>query len=186
MDKLLDRYCALLNLLMAVALVGMCIMVFGNVVLRYAFNSGLTLSEEFSRWGLVWLTFIGAVVALKEGGHLGTDAIVSRLPRLGKLICLIIGSVLMIYVSWLLLVGALTQTKINMNVMAPASGLPVAIVYSAGVFFGGSAIIILLYGLWKVLSGHSSDQELVMVRGSEELEEVEHLYGVKIDKGEPK
>ena len=28
----------------------MVVLVFGNVVLRYAFNSGLTMSEEVSRW----------------------------------------------------------------------------------------------------------------------------------------
>ena len=37
----------------------MVVLVFGNVVLRYAFNSGLTMSEEVSRWLFVWLTFMG-------------------------------------------------------------------------------------------------------------------------------
>ena len=180
MNKLLDRYCILLNVLMGIALVGMTVMVFGNVVLRYLFNSGITLSEELSRWLLVWMTFIGSVVALKEGGHLGTDVIVSRLPNFGKKLCLVIGNLMMIYASWLLLTGSLTQAKINSNVMAPASGIPVAVVYVAGVFFGVSAILVLLNGLWTVLSGQSRDSELIMVRGSEEveevLEEVKHMH----------
>jgi hypothetical protein len=46
----------------------MVVMVFGNVVLRYAFNSGITVSEELSRWLFVWMTFMGAVVALKDHG----------------------------------------------------------------------------------------------------------------------
>src|SRR2546423_2066887 len=44
----------------------MMILVFGNVVLRYALNSGITMSEEMSRWLFVWMTFLGAIVALKE------------------------------------------------------------------------------------------------------------------------
>ena len=40
---------------------------------------------------------MGAVVALREHGHLGTDALVSRLPRLGKKICLVLAQVAMLY-----------------------------------------------------------------------------------------
>ena len=50
----------------------MVVMVFGNVVLRYGFNSGITVSEELSRWLFVWMTFLGAIVALRNArppGH---------------------------------------------------------------------------------------------------------------------
>ena len=50
-------------------------MVFGNVVLRYAFNSGIAVSEELSRFFFVWLTFIGAIVAMRDGAHLGMDTL---------------------------------------------------------------------------------------------------------------
>ena len=58
----------------------MVVLVFGNVVLRYAFNTGITVSEEVSRWLFVWLTFLGAIVAMQEHGHLGVDMLVARLP----------------------------------------------------------------------------------------------------------
>jgi len=57
----------------------MVVLVFTNVVMRYAFNSGITISEELSRWLFVWMTFMGAIVALRERAHLGTDTLVSRL-----------------------------------------------------------------------------------------------------------
>ena len=38
----------------------MLAMVFGNVVLRYAFNSGITVSEELSRWAFVWMIWTAA------------------------------------------------------------------------------------------------------------------------------
>ncbi len=81
MTRLIDRYCRLLNGVIALFLAIMVVLVFGNVVLRYGFNSGITVSEEVSRWLFVWLTFLGAIVALHEHGHLGTDMLVSRLPR---------------------------------------------------------------------------------------------------------
>lgn len=159
MGKLLDHYCRLLNLFMAVALVLMTSMVFGNVILRYLFNSGITLSEEFSRWLLVWVTFVGAVVALRKGGHLGTDVLLAHLPAWGKRLCLVIAQLMMLYATWLLFSGSLQQAIINSTVMAPASELPMAIVYAAGVFFSVSAFVILLYGLWCTVVGKPATAE---------------------------
>ncbi len=87
----------------------MVVLVFGNVVLRYGFNTGITVSEEVSRWLFLWMTFLGAVVALREHAHLGTDMLVSRLPRAGKQVCLVIAQLAMLYVTWLLLKGSWTQ-----------------------------------------------------------------------------
>ena len=64
--KLIARYCQLLTLITVVCLFLMVIMVFGNVVMRYAFNSGITVSEELSRWLFLWLIFLGASVAVHE------------------------------------------------------------------------------------------------------------------------
>ena len=84
MRSSMRRYCKVLEAVIAVCLAVMVVMVFGNVVLRYGFNSGITVSEELSRWLFVWLTFLGAVVALREHAHLGTDMLVSRLPPAGQ------------------------------------------------------------------------------------------------------
>jgi TRAP-type C4-dicarboxylate transport system permease small subunit len=175
MTKVLDVYCRVLEGLIALALAIMVLLVFGNVVLRYAFSSGITVSEEASRWLFVWLTFLGAIVALKEHGHLGSDMLVSRLPVAGKKACLVIGHVLMLYITWLLFEGSLAQAKINWDVEAPVTGASVAIFYSAGVVFAVSSGVILLRDLWRVLSGQLSEAELVMVKESEEAGELEAL-----------
>jgi TRAP-type transport system small permease protein len=49
--------------LLALCLAGMVIAVFGNVVLRYGFNSGINASEELSRLLFVWMVFLGATLA---------------------------------------------------------------------------------------------------------------------------
>jgi TRAP-type transport system small permease protein len=100
MSKVLDGCCRVLEVLMAAALAIMVVLVFGNVVLRYGFNSGITVSEEVSRWLFVWLTLLGAIVAMREHAHLGSDMLVSRLPVIGKKICLVVGHVLMLYITW--------------------------------------------------------------------------------------
>lgn len=44
-----------------------------QIVLRFAFTSSLPWSEEVVRCLLIWLTFIGASVAVREGALVGLD-----------------------------------------------------------------------------------------------------------------
>jgi TRAP-type transport system small permease protein len=175
MTRVIDGYFWLLKVLIALFLAIMVVLVFGNVVLRYAFNSGITVSEEVSRWLFVWLTFLGAIVAMREHGHLGVDSLVKRLPASGKKACLIVSQVLMLYVTWLLLVGSWEQTVINWDVAAPASGLSTGLFYGVGIVFSISAGLILLADLVRAVSGRLSDADLIMVKESEEQEELETL-----------
>jgi len=135
MDKFVDKACKGIEFLIALGLAIMVVLVFGNVVLRYGFNSGITVSEEVSRWLFIWGTFLGAIVALREHGHLGIDMVVSRLPAWGKKICLVAGHALMLFIVVLLFKGCLEQMKINWDVSAPSTGAPMAIVYAAGLVF---------------------------------------------------
>tara|TARA_B100001105_G_C22368452_1_gene433784 strand:+ start:852 stop:1457 length:606 start_codon:yes stop_codon:yes gene_type:complete len=175
LDAVIQRFCRAIDLLIAAALAVMVVLVFGNVVLRYAFNSGIAVSEEVARWLFVWLCFMGAVAALKEGGHLGTDMLVGRLPVRGKRLCLVLGHVLMLYITWLFFQGSWQQAAINMDVEAPVTGAPVALFYATGVFFSVCAGALLLLQLARALTGRLRESELVMVKESEEQAELESL-----------
>ena len=175
MTRIVDAYFHLLKAAIALCLAVMVVLVFGNVVLRYAFNTGITLSEEVSRLLFVWLTFLGAIVAMREHGHLGVDTLVKRLPAAGKKACLVVSILLMLYATWLLLVGSWQQTLINVGVASPAAGFSMGLLYGVGVLFAVSAGVILLHDLYRVVTGKMSEDELVMVKESEEQEELETL-----------
>ncbi|OYU92461.1 MAG: C4-dicarboxylate ABC transporter permease [Burkholderiales bacterium PBB5] len=176
MDKLLNGYTRLLEWLMAGLLAVMVLLVFGNVVLRYVANSGITVSEELSRWLFVWMTFLGAIVAVKEHAHLGTDMLIARLGHAGKKVCLIAGQVLMLYATWLMFTGSLAQARINLEVEAPVSGLSVAIFYASGVVFAVSTGLMLLRDLWRTVTGQASVEALSAIRESEDLAQVDELH----------
>jgi len=175
MNRIIDGYFWLLKALIALFLAIMVVLVFGNVVLRYAFNSGITVSEELARWLFVWLTFLGAIVALREHGHLGVDSLVRRLPLKARKACFIVSQLLMLLVTWLLLTGSWAQTMINWDVTAPASGLSVGWFYGVGLVFALSSGAILIVELVRALTGRISEEELVLVKESEEQEEFEAL-----------
>ncbi|MBS1226745.1 MAG: dctQ [Proteobacteria bacterium] len=168
MTRIVDWYFHALKAMVVFFIASMVVLVLGNVILRYGFNSGITVSEELSRWGFVWLTFTGAVIAMREHTHLGMDTVVSKLPVLGKKICYVLSHVIMIGCVLLFMSGAYDQTMINIGVEAPASGLSSGFFYGVGLFFGVPALLILLYDLYMMVSGQLKDEELVRIRESEE------------------
>lgn len=176
MKKVVDGYFHLLKVVMVLCLALMVILVFGNVVLRYGFNSGITVSEELARIFFVYLTFLGAIVGMREHLHLGVDSLVRRLPVAAKKTCLIISQLLMLYATWLFGKGSWQQTIINLHSAFPVTGLSMGLLYGVGVLFAVSVGAIILNDLYRVLTNKISDDELVMVKESEELTEFEELH----------
>jgi TRAP-type C4-dicarboxylate transport system permease small subunit len=168
LQNLIDRFCGLLSAVMVLFLALMVVMVFGNVVLRYGFNSGITVSEELSRWLFVWMTFLGALVALRSHAHLGTDSLVSRLPVVGKKICLGLTHVLMLFLCAVMFRGAWQQTVINWSSTSAVMEASMAWFYAAGLMFSIFAFLFILNDFWKLVSGQLADDELVGIIESEE------------------
>lgn len=169
MQKLIDLICRGFSFLMVLCLALMVVMVFGNVVLRYGFNSGLTASEELSRWLFVWLTFLGAVVAIRNHAHLGTDSLLVRLPVAGRKVCLVLSHLLMLYMCWLMFRGAVQQTEINLDTTSAVMQVSMGWFYGSGGVFAVFAALILVHELWKLVTGQLADTDLIGVRESEEV-----------------
>ena len=170
LERVIDGYCKAIGYLIAAMLAVMVVLVFGNVVMRYAFNSGFTISEELSRWLFVWLTFLGAVVALRSNSHLGTDMLVGRLGSAGKRICMGIALALMLYCLWLLFKGSYDQTIINWSSTSAVMEVSMAWFYSAGMVMAVLGALIVLSDLWRLVTGKLDDDHLVLMQESEEAQ----------------
>ena len=184
MARYVDLYFRLLKFAVVACLSSMVILVFGNVVLRYAFNSGIAISEEFSRWLFVWLTFFGATIALREHTHLGMDSVVSRLPVMGKKIAFVTSHAMMIGCVLIMLYGGWYLVVVNNDIYAAASGLPISMFYGVEVIFAITAVPLLGYELLMVVTGRVSDDNLVQIRDSEDeidLDKVAQEIGTKPD-----
>jgi TRAP-type C4-dicarboxylate transport system permease small subunit len=115
-------------------LTGMAAMVFLNVVLRYGFNSGITWSEEMSRYFFVWLTFIGAVLTFAEHGHIGVETLVRRFGRRGRLVCMGLSNAIILVCAGVLLWGTWLQHDINASMTAAVVKLSMIWVFGVGYF----------------------------------------------------
>lgn len=152
MSKLIDAYFQLLRLIIVFCLFAMVAMVFANVVMRYAFNSGLPVSEELSRWAFVWLTFLGSILVLKDHAHLGVDIVIKSVGPATRKVCMAIAHLLMIYITWLITVGSWEQTLVNSTSNAPASGLSLGWLFGVGIVFGASTLLMNLYHLYLIVT----------------------------------
>jgi TRAP-type C4-dicarboxylate transport system permease small subunit len=131
--RLVDGGFQLVEIVLVAILAAMVVMVFGNVVLRYGFNSGITVTEEVSRILFVWLTFLGAVPVMRRHGHLGVEMVVGRLPAGGRRVCRIVCDILIIGCCIVFGRGAYEQLLLNTANFAPVSGIPTGWTYAAGV-----------------------------------------------------
>ena len=166
--KLIDGYCQLLGYFIAAALALMVVLVFGNVFMRYAFNSGFTVSEELSRWLFVWVTFMGAVIALRDNAHLGTDMLVGKLGPKGKRICMGLSLLLMVYCLWLIFKGSYAQFLVNKDSESPVMEASMGWFYACGMAFSALSLPILLVDIYRLVTGQIDDDHLMLIQESEE------------------
>ena len=149
-----------LEAVMVVLLAGMAIMVFGNVVLRYGFNSGILISEEMSRYFFVWLTFIGAVVTFRENAHLGVETLVQNFGRRGRLICMVISDLIILGCMAAFFWGTWKQNPINASMTSPVAGIPMSWVYGVGFFTSLGIGGMVVARLARTFTGRITDREI--------------------------
>jgi len=65
-----------------VGMVGvMTVIIIIQVFMRYLFLYSLSWSEEVARYLMIWVSFLGASLALKYGFHIGVEFIINRIPE---------------------------------------------------------------------------------------------------------
>ena len=122
-NKILDGIsvlCMVLILLLVVA----------QVVLRYVFNSPLTWSEELAVFVMIWLTFIGSLICMRDREHIEVTILVDSLPH--KLQRIVLTFSRLASVLFLLVVAyyGFELVTENMTVTSPANKISMGLVYT--------------------------------------------------------
>lgn len=173
MKQVVDLFFKALELLIVGFMVAMVVMVFGNVVLRYFFNSGISVSDEMSRYCFIWLTYVGALVAMREGGHLGVDTMVKHLPLTGKKVCLFLSESLMLFVNGLFLLGTWKMHELQVTNISVVVGISMIWIYGIGYVVSVAMGLMNLRVLWRLVTGRMSESELIQVIETEGLADAE-------------
>ncbi|HSV46217.1 MAG TPA: TRAP transporter small permease [Ramlibacter sp.] len=176
LKNIADAFTRALEFTMVLCIAVMLAMVFGNVVLRLFFNTGIDLSEEIPRFAFVWMTFLGAIVGMRRRAHLGVDLLVQALPVLGRKICWGISQAVMLVCCGYIVYGTWLQHDIIAGNASPVAQLSMLWVFGVSYLTGTAIGIICLSNLLRLLAGKVADDELIDVHeeGMAEALDAEH------------
>ena len=176
LKRLADALTRALEIVMVLCLVVMLVMVFGNVVLRLVFNTGIDLSEEIPRFAFVWMTFLGAVVGMRRRAHLGVDMLVQALPVFGRKVCWGISQAIMLVCCLYIVYGTWLQHDIIAGNASPVAQLSMLWVFGVSYLTGTAIALICASNLLRLFAGKVTETELIDVHeeGMSEAIEAEH------------
>ena len=126
-----DRLLLRANRLLVIALLAaMAVMVFSNVALRFATDRSILWVEEASRYAMIWLTFLGAGLVLRYGGHIGIETLHEKLPRHAPLLRAIVLALLLGFFAFMTWIGV-RYALLTWGQTTPVMEVPIGAVYLA-------------------------------------------------------
>lgn len=127
-----------------VLLVVMLGLVVLQVVSRYVFNTPFTWTEELARFVLVWLTFVAAGFVMARRIHISVDVVAARLSRRGVVVVDALALTAVASAAAAMAWAGFGFAAGASRLAAPATSLPMSVVYGAAVVGFG---LILLHAL---------------------------------------
>ena len=103
----LERGLVRANQWLVIALMAtMATLVFANVVSRYVFNHSIIWVEELTQYQMIWITWLGAGLALREGRHVAVDVFEAVMPpALRRWVRVGIGVAMLAFLATLVVLG---------------------------------------------------------------------------------
>lgn len=106
----------------------MACLVFANVIARYLFNDSIIWVEEFTQFEMIWITFLGAGLALREGRHVAVEILEDYLPAgLRRTLRIFIGLAILVLLIAMTILGvqiSLFTWNQETPMMGIRSGIP--------------------------------------------------------------
>jgi len=89
-----------------VSIIAATLVLFVNIILRFFFDANTSWAEEFIRYAMIWIAFIGSSICFRRGIHVGVDLLMNALSKKGKsFLQLYINIVAIVFMSFLIKYG---------------------------------------------------------------------------------
>ncbi|MCE5249440.1 TRAP transporter small permease [bacterium] len=137
----LDR---LLDTTVCMVLAVMTIVVAVNVFCRFVLSFSLSWGDETAQILLVWMTFLGAAIAMRNDSHYAFDYLVRSLPSKAGMVFTVVNRLIVIAMTALLIYWSGDVTIQISRWVMPATGISRSLVYGACPVGG---LFMLLYAL---------------------------------------
>lgn len=159
--KALNRmFYKLLDHILVACMTVMFVLLFSNVMLRFFTNGSIDIAEELPRFLFVWVTFLGAIIALRENTHINVNIVVSRLPKLGKQICWFSRQIIIFICGAYIFYGTWLQYEILLYNLSPVMMISMILVYGVSYVAGFVFCLYSLINIIRFVTGKVRDSEL--------------------------
>jgi len=150
--KVLDRS---LELLVIVVVAVLVVDVLWQVFTRFILKNPSTWTEELAVFMLIWVSLLGAAVALNRGSHLGIDYFVGKLsPRKRLYTEIFVFLCVSVFSLTVMVIGGidLVSSTLKLEQTSPALGVRVGYVYLAVPISGFFLVLYSVIGLVERLA----------------------------------
>lgn len=168
MNKFMDKLFKGIDYFTGILTGLMVLFVFLNVILRTFFNSGLTWSEELARYLFVYVTYIGAISAMRANGHLGVDTLISRMKPQVQMVMYVVSQLLITGIMCILVHGTCKMVIQNTQSRTAALGIPYSVLYFAGIITGVSIAIMAIVNIIHAVTHPSEISDIVTMSTSDD------------------
>lgn len=148
MNKLFDWIEKAINILTTFIFISMTLITFSQVVLRYVFDANIHWADEFSRFGMVWIAFLGATIGVRYGEHTRIDFFIKLLAKQGRAFMEIVNKIISIIFLGFVSYYSITSFGDMMTMMTPSLKIPTGIVH---LVIPVTSIIMMIYLLLQAI-----------------------------------
>ena len=124
-----------------------------EVFLRYFFGKSLYITEEFTRYLMVWVVFLASSLALREDSHISIEIFVNRFRGRTRSCLHLIAQILLLTFLIFLIIEGIIALSFQMDQIIPSLGIPIFWFYLAIPVGSCLMILNLLPKMWESLKG---------------------------------
>lgn len=118
-----------LEIALGAMLVAICAIVFAGVFFRYFLQIGLGWTEELARYLQIWLTFVGATVAVKRWAHFQLTLVNQWIPAGARRFTRIFASAVVVALAAIMIKNGIDITRVTWNQASPVLGWRIGYLY---------------------------------------------------------
>jgi TRAP-type C4-dicarboxylate transport system permease small subunit len=152
LKKVLDKF---LEILLMVSVALLVIDVLWQVFTRFIMKNPSSWTEELATFLLIWVSLLGAAVALGRGAHLGIDYFTHKLPERNRIQTeLFVFTVISIFSLLVMVVGgiSLVMQTLDLEQISVALHIPMGYVYMAIPISGVFLVLYSMIGLFEQIT----------------------------------
>ena len=143
-----------LEIALATMLVAICVIVFAGVFARYFLQIGLGWTEELSRYLQIWLTFVGATVAVKRWTHFQLMLVERWIPAAVRRYTQMFAIATVIALAAIMIKHGIDITRVTWEQTSPVLGWRIGYLYLISPVSG---VLMILFALRHLMSTLASD-----------------------------